>query len=82
VRIKYADLKEALKRLNVISSRKYGLERAYGKIQLVRFCNDKDMREGCVSVTGYLSKRELYNVLWALIYYARDEKRSGYNGRA
>jgi len=73
-RIKWSDLEALVERLNSESRRKYGLFGAYGGVQLVRYTNDKDTRNGVEILTPYLSKRELYHVLGAILQYLRMEK--------
>jgi len=75
-RIRKRDLENAVEQLNAVSKRKYGLYGAYGKWQLVRYCNDKDTRGGVTAISSLLSKRELHALIWTILSYVQGEERA------
>jgi len=71
MRIRKQDLENALVILNSISRRRYTIYRAYGKNQLCYYVNQKS--SAITNITGFCTKRELYEVIWAIIHYAQIE---------
>ena len=63
-------LNNQVKTLNAYATAKYALYWAYGKVQLVRVYD----RGGQSGVTGFCSKKELSDILGALITYSAMEK--------
>jgi len=73
-RIRKADLKYVVERLNQESKGKYGLDSAYGKWQLVRFCNGKDTRDGVTVLTRFMTKRELWEAIHTILAWLQEEE--------
>jgi len=70
-RITEKDLEFSLERLNIVSYRKFVIRKAYGKWQLLYQISRES---GLSSVTGFHPKRELYEIIWAILNYVHAEK--------
>jgi len=73
MRITTKHLEEDVQILNKISHGKYFIDGAYGKVRLCNYVNNKDTRDGILSVTGYVSKSTLHEIIHGILEYIKIE---------
>ena len=66
LRITRADLEGRLQRLHLMGFKRYGIQGAYGRVQLVAYENGTDSKDGIHDISYLQTKRELYDILVAI----------------